>query len=109
MPHDLETLRRWLTVVLWITAICLTSLPVLYSFTGWRKSLLGRAFMLLTVSFATAVDMTILFQYWRPKDILTIFWVQGTIFTALSASGLILSILVVKMNWLKRKGDLDEQ
>jgi branched-subunit amino acid ABC-type transport system permease component len=103
MPHDVQTLRQWLRIVMIITAFCSTALPLVYSLTGWRKFKTGRLFMLLSLSFATAIDVTVLFSFWRPKNVLVIFWVDALLFTFIAAASLSLIILVIKMNYLRWK------
>lgn len=105
MSRDIQTLRQWLLFMMIITAICATALPAVYSFTGWRTYTVGRLFMLLSISYAFALDITVLFAFWRPTDILTIFWTDALVFTFIAGASLALVILVVKMNYLKRKAD----
>lgn len=86
LTHDIDVLTQWIRVVLWISAICTTSLPMLYAFYPWRSTRLGRLFMLMAFSFATAIDLTLLFQYWMPKNILVVFWVDAIVFSLIAIS-----------------------
>jgi phage-related holin len=85
VTRDANVLRLWLLVVVVISAIMATTVPVLYSRYRWRKYMIGRVFMYIAVSLAAALDMTVLFQFWTP-DILVIFWIETAIFTALAVS-----------------------
>lgn len=85
MTRDVNVLRLWLLVVVVIAAIMATVVPILYSRFLWRTYKIGRVFMYEAISLAAALDMTVLFQFWRP-DILVIFWFDTIIFTALAVS-----------------------
>lgn len=80
MTHDIETLTHVLEIVLTIAAIFATAFPVIYMFFPWYSTWLGRFVMLHAISLALALDMTVLFQHWTPKDILVYFWIQLVIF-----------------------------
>jgi hypothetical protein len=73
-------------MVLWIAAIFCTLFPIMYSFSRWRQFLLGRILMLTMVSLALAVDLTLLFAYWQPKDILVSFWIEVIVFSLIAIS-----------------------
>lgn len=108
MTRDIHTLRQWLLIMMFITAVCSNLLPVVYSFTGWRTYTVGRLFMLLSISYAFALDVTVIFAFWRPSDILAVFWTDVIVFTFIAGASLALVILVIKMNYLKRKESHDE-
>lgn len=103
MTRDIDTLVRYLLVVVFIAAICSTAVPILYSTGPWRAKLLGRLFMLQAVSFAAAVDVTVLFQFWHPKDILWVFWIEAIIFTMIAVSTSALAWMSWRVNHPKGK------
>jgi hypothetical protein len=69
-----------------VAAIGTTSVPIIYAFSPWYKYRLGQIFMLKAVSFAAAIDVTVLFQFWAPTDILIQFWVEAVLFSAIAVS-----------------------
>lgn len=60
--------------------------------------------MLQAVSFASAIDITVLFLVWRPPDILVEFWIDAIVFTAIAVSTASLAVLIWRMNLSKKKG-----
>lgn len=103
MTRDIEVLKLWLLCVVFLAAIAATAVPVLYSFFQWRRLLIGRLFMLHAVAFAAALDLTVIFQFWRP-DILVEFWVDVIVFTAIALSNVLMFALMWKL-YFKRKKD----
>jgi hypothetical protein len=103
MTHDIAVLQEWMLVVIVIAALGSTAVPVLYFFTGWRKRLLGRLFMFQSLAFAMAMDLTLLFQFWKPTNILLIFWISVVVLTLIAASTIALAIMVWNLNWRNRK------
>lgn len=101
MPHDIQNLLHWLHICLTIAAICSTLFPILYAFSPWYASIIGRVLMLQSVAFAAAIDFTWLVQYWRPFGILTMFWVEAVIFTLISATSLALTLIMVRANYFR--------
>jgi len=65
MAEDLETLYWWVRVCLVIAAVCTTSFPLLFAFSPWYKSRLGRAIMIQAVAFSAIMDLTVLFMFWE--------------------------------------------
>lgn len=94
MTQDVEVLRMWIRIVLCIAALGSTSFPVLYAFSPWRSSPLGRLFMLQAVSFAAAMDLSLMFSFWRPTNLVVIFWIDALVLTAIAASTILLTITV---------------
>lgn len=108
MTHDVEVLMEWIRVATIIAAVCTTSVPVIYSFSPWYESILGRLFMLKAVSFALAMDLTVLFMLWKPSNILVVFWTDAVVLTLIAGSTASLAILIWRMNHPKKKGDRRE-
>lgn len=104
MTRDIHILQQWIRVVLVIAAICSTSVPITYSFSRWYKSWLGQLFMLQSISLALAMDLTVIFTFWVPKDILVVFWANVVVLTAIALSTLSLAIFIVRVNYPRGKG-----
>lgn len=104
MTRDIEVLKLWLLFVVVLAAVAATAVPVLYSFFQWRRLLIGRLFMLLAVSFAAALDLTVIFQFWHP-DILVEFWIDVIVFTAIAVSNVLMFVLMWKLYFKRKKGN----
>jgi uncharacterized membrane protein YfcA len=98
MTHDLEVLRQWIRIVQLITCVAVTSFPILYSFTPWRTRPVGKILMLQGIAFATAMDVSSIISYWRPTNIILVFWIYAFILTFVAVATSLLSVLVVRMN-----------
>lgn len=104
MTEDIEVLTAWILAVALITAACTTAVPILYAFSPWRSRKLGRLFMLQALSFAAAIDLSVLFMIWTPPSILVVFWANALMLTAIAVSTSALATLMWKMNHPKKKG-----
>jgi hypothetical protein len=102
MTHDVQTLRQWLFVVVVIAGVGATSVPLLYAFTGWRTSRLGKLFMFKSLAFATLVDTFVLFKFWKP-NIYVIALVYTIVFAAIATFSVGMSLYIFRANWLGRK------
>lgn len=106
MTRDIHTLQAWIRVVVFVAAICTTTLPVLYaSLFPWRRRRLGQLFMLQAIAFALAMDLTALFSIWGKKiDILILFWIDATVLTLVAVSSLLLAIFMLRLRFPSKKG-----
>lgn len=108
MTRDLETLQQWLKICLLVAAICTTAFPLLWAWSPWWQTLLGRLMMLQAIAFAAAVDITAFFQYygsdaWFAKHILFIFWLNAIVFALIALATLLLTVTMARMNWRRHK------
>lgn len=103
MTRDPEVLENILKIALIIAAVFATIFPILYSFSPWFSTPLGRVLMLHGISLALALDVTVLFFYWQPKDILVIFWVEIIVFSLIAIANLCMCILLVRHNYIRRR------
>ena len=102
MTRDLDVLRSWINVVVTITAICVTAVPLIYSFSPWRLRPLGKLYMWQSVSFAAAFDLGVLFMFWRP-DILLIFWISAFVYTAIAGSTASMAFYIWRTNSTRKQ------
>ena len=88
-----ETYVFWVTICLVFAAISATMFPIMYMFSPWYKSHLGRALMFKAIAFAMAVDFTLLFYIWTPP-LAVAFWISAFVYTfiAVTAGGLTLML-----------------
>lgn len=99
MTHDVHILQHWILAFMWIAAICATSFPVLYLFTTWTESTIGKLLMFQSMSFAFAVDMTLFLHYFQPKDVLVNFWIVAIVFGLIAASTASLTCSLWRSNY----------
>lgn len=86
MTHNVHTLILWIRGCLIVAAAGTNAVPIIYAFAPWRKRLLGKIFMMKAISFAAAMDLTLLFTFWTPTDILVQFWTEAIVLTAIAIS-----------------------
>lgn len=106
MPHDIEDLKRWIQICLIVAGLCATAIPVLYAFSTWNRSWLGRSFMAYTITIAVVLDVTAVFQFWHPTDIEALFWVNATSFTLITVTSIMLALVLLYENhgkWIRRR------
>lgn len=105
MTRDIHVLIWWIRVCLIIAGLGTTAVPALYAFSPWRARRFGQIFMLQAICFAAAVDLTVLFTYWTPRDILVQFLIETVVFTAIAISSSALAVIMWRMNHPKKKGN----
>jgi hypothetical protein len=89
VTHDIEVLTRILKGCLFVAAFLATAFPVLYMFSPWWSTWLGKLLMLHAFALALALDVTAIFTFWQPSDILVYFWVEVFVFGLIAlANGL---------------------
>jgi len=79
MPHDPALLEFLIRIFSIIAAIFATSCPVIYSFSPWWSTPLGRVVMLQAVSFALFLDLIVLFKFLEPASSSAAFFAVRTI------------------------------
>lgn len=108
MTHDIKVLTAWILVCVIIAAIGTTAVPILYSFFPWRSRPIGKLFMLQSVSFALAIDLTVLFFLWPTSNILVLFWINAAVFTFISTTSISMAVwFVTRMRIYSKKGTED--
>lgn len=105
MTRDVNTLRNWLIAALWVAAFFATIAPTLYAFTPWRSRPVGRVVMMMALCLASALDATLLFNYWHP-DILVIFWFDASLFTAIAMTAIAFTIMIWRLNISRKKVEI---
>jgi hypothetical protein len=103
MTHNLHVLIQWIRIVALVTATCTTAVPVIYSTFPWRTRRLGKLFMAQAVSFAAAMDLTAVFSYWHPKNILLVFWIDAVVLTLVSVSTASLAGIMISARFFPKK------
>lgn len=111
MTRDLETLQHWLLIFLWVASVCTTLFPVLWAFSRWWTTLVGRLLMLQSLALALAVDLTLAFQYIEvgPDDLLMIFWLNAVVFGLIALASVLLTFAMIRLNYFRRKRKKETQ
>lgn len=99
MNADLDALRLWIRVVLIIAAICTTSVPIIFAFYPWRARPFGKLFMVQAISFAVAMDLSVVFSFWSPLNYFALFWVRAIMLTAIAGSTA--AITIAMLLWIR--------
>jgi hypothetical protein len=103
MTGDLNSLLLWYRVVCVVCSIATTAVPILYSLTPWRTRLFGKLFMVQAISFAIAMDLTTLFAFWRPTNILFRFWVGIGVLSLIGMSTSAIAIMMFVIPYRVRR------
>lgn len=107
MTNDVKVLTVWILICAFIAALGTTAVPILYAFYPWRLRPIGRLFMLQSISFALAMDLTVAFAIWTPKNILVLFWINAFVFTFIAGTTTTMAVWLAMMMGLysKKKGN----
>lgn len=108
MPKDIEALRHWIFVCVVVASAATTAVPFIYSFFPWRLRPIGKLFMIQSISFALAMDVTALFMMWPTDNILLLFWIDALVLTFIAASSALMAIWLVGRMIQAKKGDRDD-
>jgi hypothetical protein len=107
VTEDIEALQTLTTIFIWIAAVCTTSFPLLYAFSPWYKTPLGRVVMLQAGAFALAIDVTLIARYWTSPDDLTMFLINNLVFGVIALATASMTYLLWKANYeVRRKEEL---
>lgn len=97
MTRDIDVLRIWILVVALIAAVGTNAVPIIYLLTPWRAKMLGRLFMLQAISFALAMDMSLILTLWQPSNVLVIFWINALVLTTIACSTSAMAWLILML------------
>lgn len=103
MSEDIHALNHVANVFLWLAAISATLFPIIYVFSPWYKTDLGRVVMLQAFAFAVALDVTLVFSYWKPGDVLFVHWVEVIVFGMIALATSSMTYLLWKLNYEVRR------
>jgi hypothetical protein len=94
-PHEIHVLTNWVRVFLISATVFADLFVVLYAFSPWYRSAVGRLLMLQSISLALALDITLVFHFWPPSSIWTAFWVEVMEFFLITIASCSLCILLL--------------
>lgn len=105
MTEQLQNLIHWLKIMLVITSVCTTIFPLLWAFSPWYRTVVGRLLMAQSVCFCVAIDLTTYttFRPPPPEHIVRYFWIEVVLFTAIAVTSLMLTYTMIRMNYFRRK------
>lgn len=95
MDPRYDVLLFWYRVVCVICSVTTTAVPLLYSLTPWRTRLFGKLFMVQAIAFAVAMDMTTLFAFWRPTNIVLVFSISIAMLGGIGISTTLLALMML--------------
>ena len=101
--NDALFLIIWARVALVVAALGANSFPVLYAFSPWYKSQLGKIMMLLGITLAVALDLSLLFGVWKPHDLWPLLVIQAIIYTMIAFATTGLTFHLWKLNYSSKK------
>lgn len=103
MPN-IDTVLQWTQTFLAIAAICTTAFPLLYLFSPWYRSQLGRAVMIQSVSVALALDVSAVYQFWTfTTNLRTIMIINVGVLALISVASLYQTTMLVYYNFSSKK------
>lgn len=102
MTRDADTLLRWAQGCLIIATIFSNMYPIMYAFSPWHKSALGRIIMFKAIAFAMALNITLLFQFWHPEDLMVLYLIDAVVFTFIAITTASVTYMVWKLNYSER-------
>ena len=108
----MEDLLEGYKVCLIVSSVCATSFPLVWAFSRWWSTLLGRLIMLQGVTIAVAVDLTFFFNIVAPNfnNLMVLFWINAVVFGLIALSTVLLTVTVIRMNYIrKKKGNTDDR
>jgi hypothetical protein len=102
MTEDIEVLTRWIEIFLVTSSVSATTVPVIYAFFPWYRSRLGRTLMFQSIAFSLALDVTTIFHFWMPSNIMLIFWTNTIIFGLITLATLSVNYMMIMLNRTRR-------
>lgn len=101
MTEEYQILFRIIQTVLFVAAVAATIVPIVYAFSPWHSSALGRAFMTQAIAFAVILDLTTLYSIWRPASLYLRFWTQLIAFILVAYATARIAIFIWHTNYRK--------
>lgn len=98
MNIDAQQLTTLVTVCMIIASTCTSAVPVIYAFSPWYRSRLGRAFMVQALAFSVALDFALLFRFWRPEDIRVLHVLVASVYISIAAATAGIAWLMIQLN-----------
>lgn len=104
MTPELERLQNWIHIFLIVAAVCTTLFPLVWSFSPWWTTTVGRLLMLQSIALALAIDATAYFQFSEVglHNINLIFWLNAVIFGLIALASMLLTVTMIRMNYFSR-------
>lgn len=99
MNNPYPTLTFWLHILMVIAAICATAFPMLYAFSPWYRSVLGRALMIQGVALAWILDITAIYALIENEDLETKLWVYVVSFIFLACATAFMTMRLWQINY----------
>lgn len=102
MTSDVHILYRCIQTCLFVASVGSTLVPIIYAFSPWHRSALGRAFMAQAVAFAATLDLTVVYSVWRPANVYIRFWTEIFAFALIAYTTARIAWYIWDSNYRKR-------
>lgn len=103
MIEDPTTLTNALEIALLVAAFFATLFPILYAFSRWYTTLIGKILMFHAIAMAWAIDLNALFIYWMPEDIIVYYWLELTAFVGVAVAKGLICFAIIKYNYVSKE------
>jgi hypothetical protein len=104
MPKDMETVIEYIKIMLVVTGICVSLFPILYLFSPWYRSHLGRAVMIQSMSVAFAIDISVVRAYWlQDMTVTALFLLNLVILAFIAGASMYLVVMLLYYNFQNRE------
>lgn len=109
ITQNLGALLLWIRIVATIASVCVTLVPLVFSFAPWRSRPIGRLFMLQAFGFALAFDVRTMFFFWMPEEAYIRFWINALSLTIVAIAELALAYFMARLIFKKRDDSRDSR
>lgn len=65
---NMDQLRVAVNVVVVLATLTAITFPVMYAFSTWNRSFIGRFLMADSIAYALLMSLTTFFRFWQPMD-----------------------------------------
>lgn len=98
-----DALILWIRIALVYGAISTTAIPIIFSVVPWRTRPIGRLFMIQAIAFASALDIQAVRVFWKPKDMIPVYFVNALTLSCIGVATTALAIYVWRMVRARKK------
>lgn len=95
----------WFIGCLLITAASTTLFPLLWMFSPWHETVVGRLIMIRSIAFSASVDLTVYFLLFAPMEEFanTYYLLQTFVFSIITVVSILLTFTMLNMNYFKKR------
>lgn len=111
MSDMLINASDWFISCLLVTAVFTTLFPLLWMFSPWYETVVGRLIMIRSIAFSAAVDLTVYFLLFTPREEFanTYYLLQAIVFSVITVVSILLTFTMLNMNYFKKRKVPDDK